>query len=73
MDNLGLRPMFLESNIVNYLPSLVFIFSLMKQIFILSAYCVLALKDTIMKKHKRTSFYPGASVLAGQKDTQQVR
>lgn len=62
----------LLSNTVNCLPSLVFIFSLMKQMLVLNAYCVLAPNGTIMEKTQET-LYLGASILAGQKDTQQVR
>ena len=47
-------------------------FSLMKQILMLNAYCVLAPKDTIMKKAQEM-LYLGASILAEQKDTQQGR
>ena len=70
IKNPCLTPVFLES--VTCLPSLVFIFSLMKQILTLNAYCVLAPKVTVMKKTQETLCL-GASILAGQKDAQQGR
>ena len=72
MKNLCLTPVFFVSNTINCLPSLVFVFSLMKQILVLNAYCVLAPNGTIMEKPQETLCL-GASILAGPKDPQQVR